>query len=185
MRGYFGIGAEGISKSMNLGTLLRTGHAFGASFVFTIAANYSKRDAKWADTSNSFDQVPLYSFDKQSELVLPKNCKLVGVELVDDAVWLPSFKHPSIAAYVLGREKGSLSPELLARCDHVVKIPTKFCVNLGVAGAIVMYDRMLAYGKFAERPVSSQNNSVEIAEQIFAMPRQRQTACPPLPPAEF
>ena len=31
-RGYFGIGAEGISKPMNLGALMRTAHAFGASF---------------------------------------------------------------------------------------------------------------------------------------------------------
>ena len=35
-RGYFGIGAEGVSKSANIGALLRTGHAFGASFCFTI-----------------------------------------------------------------------------------------------------------------------------------------------------
>jgi hypothetical protein len=40
-----------------------------------------------------------------------------------------------------------------ARCDHVVRIPTRFCVNLGVAGAIVMYDRVLSLGRFAERPV--------------------------------
>ena len=31
MRGYFGIGVEGISKPMNLGSLFRTAHAFGAS----------------------------------------------------------------------------------------------------------------------------------------------------------
>ena len=29
-RGYFGIGAEGVSKSANVGALLRTAHAFGA-----------------------------------------------------------------------------------------------------------------------------------------------------------
>ena len=38
MRGYFGIGVEGISKTMNVGNLFRTAHAFGASFVFTIDA---------------------------------------------------------------------------------------------------------------------------------------------------
>ena len=38
MRGYFGIGIEGVSKPMNLGSLLRTAHAFNASFVFTIGA---------------------------------------------------------------------------------------------------------------------------------------------------
>ncbi|MEE8144119.1 MAG: TrmH family RNA methyltransferase, partial [Kiloniellales bacterium] len=34
MRGYFAIGVEGISKPMNLGNLLRSAHAFGASFFF-------------------------------------------------------------------------------------------------------------------------------------------------------
>ena len=36
MRGYFGIGIEGVSKPMNLGSLMRTAHAFGASFCFAI-----------------------------------------------------------------------------------------------------------------------------------------------------
>ena len=29
MRGFFAIGAEGISKPMNLGNLIRSAHAFG------------------------------------------------------------------------------------------------------------------------------------------------------------
>jgi tRNA G18 (ribose-2'-O)-methylase SpoU len=78
---------------------------------------------------------------------------LVGIELTDDAVELPRFQHPQAAAYVLGRERGSLSPELLARCQHVVKIPTKFCINVGLAGALVMYDRLLAHGGYPARPI--------------------------------
>jgi tRNA G18 (ribose-2'-O)-methylase SpoU len=66
---------------------------------------------------------------------------------------LPSFRHPLRAAYVLGPEKGNLSPELTKRCDHIVKIPAKFCVNVGIAGALVIYDRMVSLGGFAERPV--------------------------------
>ena len=41
-------------------------------------------------------------------LRLPKGCALVGVELTDDAVELPVFRHPHAAAYVLGRERGAL-----------------------------------------------------------------------------
>ena len=36
-RGYFAIGAERISKAMNLGNLVRSANAFGASYVFLIA----------------------------------------------------------------------------------------------------------------------------------------------------
>ena len=43
-------------------------------------------------------------------------------------------------------EQDSLSPAVTA---HVVKIPTRFCVNVSVAAAIVMYDRMVSLGRFA------------------------------------
>ena len=155
MRGYFGIGAEDISKPMNLGALMRTAHAFGASFFFTINAHPKVREAYNSDTSRSFDHVPYYPWANLDALLLPKGCALVGVELTDDAVELPRFQHPQAAAYVLGRERGSLSPELLARCQHVVKIPTKFCVNVGVAGALVMYDHMISMGRFPPRPVKA------------------------------
>jgi tRNA G18 (ribose-2'-O)-methylase SpoU len=152
-RGYFAIGAEGISKPMNLGAILRTAHAFGASFVFTIGAHHKVRDVLRSDTSKTYAHVPYYDWATVEELALPRGCALVGVELTADAVDLPSFRHPPAAAYVLGREKGSLSPELLTRCDHVVRIPTKFCVNVGLAAAITMYDRTLVMGGWPERPV--------------------------------
>ena len=44
-----------------------------------------------------------------------------------------------------GPSAARLSPAMLARCHHVVRIPTRFCINLAVAGAIVMYDRMLSH----------------------------------------
>ena len=42
-----------------------------------------------------------------------------------------------------------------ARCRHLVRIPTRFALNLAVAGALVLYDRLLQHGRFAERPVGS------------------------------
>ncbi len=86
-------------------------------------------------------------------MALPQGCKLVGIELIDNAIDLPSFRHPLRAAYVLGPEQGSLSEKLLARCDYVVRIPTSFCVNVAMAGAIVMYDRTRTLARFADRPM--------------------------------
>ena len=153
MRGYFGIGSEKISKAMNLGAVLRTAHAFGASFAFTIRAHHNARAVSLSDTSKSDAHLPLYEWDAIDKMVLPKGCVMVGVELDDDAVSLPSFRHPTNAAYILGPEKGDLSSEAKARCAHLVKIPTQFCVNLSVAAALVMYDRTLSFGGFPERPV--------------------------------
>ncbi|MBX3430878.1 MAG: RNA methyltransferase [Hyphomonadaceae bacterium] len=153
MRGYFGIGAEEISKPMNLGALMRTANAFGASFFFTINAHPKVREAYNSDTSRSFDHMPYYPWDSPEAMLLPKGCQLVGVELTDDAVELPRFQHPQAAAYILGQERGSLSPAMIARCAHVVQIPTKFCLNVGLAGALVMYDRLLAHGGYPARPI--------------------------------
>ncbi len=155
MRGYFGIGVEGASKPMNVGSLFRAAHGFGASFVFTIDAQYPRRETQRSDTSNTDSQVPVYEFASLDALRLPRDCQLVGIELMEGAGVLPSFRHPRRAAYVLGPERGSLSPSLVGMCDHVVKIPTLFAINLAMAGAIVMYDRQLSMGRFAERPVGA------------------------------
>lgn len=153
MRGYFGIGVEQINKPYNVGNLFRSAHAFGASFVYTVAATYERRALHRIDTSDSLGALPFYSFPNVSDMQLPNGCQLVGVELVDDAIELPSFQHPLHAAYVMGPERGSLSPEMLERCDFTVKIPTKFCLNVGMAGLVVMYDRMISRGQFDPRPV--------------------------------
>ncbi len=152
MRGYFAVGVDGISKAMNLGNLMRIAHAFGASFFFTVDSRVRLADAQ-SDTSRAEASLPFYPFKSAAEFRLPQGCQLVGVEITDDAVDLPSFRHPLRAAYVFGAERLSLSPEMLARCQHVVKIPTRFSINVGMAGAIVLYDRMLTLGRFADRPV--------------------------------
>lgn len=153
MRGYFSIGVERISKPGNVGNLMRSAHAFGASSFFAIDPDPKLRELGFVDTSDASIHLPFYIYDSLEAFVLPRECLLVGVELTEDAVELPSFRHPLRAAYILGQERGNLSDAVLARCDFVVKIPTNFCVNVGIAGAIVMYDRMICLGRYAERPV--------------------------------
>src|SRR5262249_2598214 len=121
LRGYFGIGVEAISKPMNLGALQRTAHAFGAAFTFSVDAAPAIREMHNSDTAKSDVHVPWYLWKSVDDMQLPKGCTLVGVELTDDAVDLPSFKHPLRAAYVMGGERRDLSKEMQARCSHIVK----------------------------------------------------------------
>jgi tRNA G18 (ribose-2'-O)-methylase SpoU len=174
-RGYFGIGAEGVSKSANIGALLRTGHAFGASFCFTIGTGWDARASRTADTADTPVHVPMWRFPTLADLSLPCGCALVGIELLSDAVDLPSFRHPLSAAYVLGPERAGLSPALLARCDHVVRIPTRFALNLAVAGALVLYDRLLQHGRYADRPVGSRGPIQALPATGHGTPRFRKT----------
>ena len=176
MRGYFGVGIERISKPMNAGAIFRTAHAFGASFVFTVDAQYPKRVGARADTSKTHGQVPYYCFPDIASMMLPDDCKIVGVELTDDAVELPSFHHPAQAAYILGPERGSLSPEMTAKCDFVIKIPTAFCVNVSIAAAIIMYDRVQSMGRFAPRPMRAGGPVEDVAEHVHGGPKFRADA---------
>ena len=172
MRGYFAIGIEGVSKSMNLGNLIRSAHAFGASFVFSVDAE--KRLGRLpSDTAKSLDQVPYYAWNSIDEMELPRGCRLVGIELTDEAIDLPSFRHPSRAAYVLGPERFSLSQRMQERCEFIVKIPTAFCINVATAGAIVMYDRIRTLGRFAPRPVAAGGPTEAVARHTHGAPIMR------------
>jgi len=169
-RGFFGIGVEGVSKPYNVGSLFRTANAFGAAFVFTAGAAYQTREGGKIDTSNASAHVPFFSFSGPEEMMLPEGSALVGIELTDDAVDLPSFRHPPRAVYVIGPERSSLSPAMQRQCAHMVKIPTRFALNLALAGALVMYDRVLSTGGFQPRPVRPGGPAEEKPEHRHGRP---------------
>ena len=146
MRGYFGVGVENLSKAHNAGAVYRTAHAFGADFVFAFGEGLPRRLLEQVDTSKVGRHVPFYCYQGWEEFVLPEGCALVGVELCEGARDVTEFLHPRRAVYVLGPERGDLSEGVRQRCHAVVKIPTRFCVNVGIAAAIVLYDRLLCLG---------------------------------------
>lgn len=171
-RGFFAIGAERVSKALNLGNLMRSAHGFGASFTFTIGAEYKALEAR-ADTSRGAWHLPHYNWLTVDELNLPNGCKLVGIELVEEAIDLPAFRHPLRAAYVLGPELGSLSGPLVARCAYVVRIPTRFSINVATAGAIVMYDRVRSLARFPERPIAEGGPEQALAPHVRGSHKSR------------
>ena len=178
MRGYFGIGIDGASKSGNMGNLIRSAHAFGASFAFAVNPKVVVHTGEFVtkpftDTSKSHKQIPFYNYATSDDVEVPQGCKLVGIEFTDDAIDLPSFRHPTQAIYVLGGERSSLSKEMLARCSHVIKIPTIFCLNVATAGAIVMYDRHRVLGGYPERPTMAGQAPIEKPEHVHGASRSR------------
>jgi hypothetical protein len=55
-------------------------------------------------------------------------------------------------------------------CHHLIRIPTRFSVNLAVAGALVMYDRLIAQGRFAARPLLEGKEPVPLPAHVFGEP---------------
>lgn len=147
MSGYFGIGIAAGKSPENVGTLWRSAHAFGASFIFTVGHRYpSRRQA--TDTTNASRHVPLYEYEDEADFLrfLPTHAVVVAVEYgeteVDPRVRPVSrLIHPKNAVYLLGAEDRGVPAPLLARADHVVYVPSELCLNVAVAGSIVMYDR--------------------------------------------
>lgn len=140
MRGYFGIGIERSKYEVNVGTLWRSAYSFGADFIFTIGKRYPHQ---WSDTTRAWRHIPYLEYTNVADFInhVPFSCPVVGVELDEKARPLESFVHPTRAIYLLGPEDGSLSKKALEACHYLVQFDSKHCVNVAVAGSIVMYDR--------------------------------------------
>jgi tRNA(Leu) C34 or U34 (ribose-2'-O)-methylase TrmL len=141
MRGFFGIGIYNTKTEANVGVLWRSAHNFGASFIFTIGNRYKQQAS---DTTKAWKNIPLYhfqSYDKLKEYV-PSSANIVAIEQSENSLSLVSFVHPERCIYLLGAEDYGIPQEILLTIHNIVHIDTPMCLNVGVAGSIVMYDRM-------------------------------------------
>ena len=140
--GYYGIGIYHAKNSLNIGTLWRTANIFGASFLFTIGRRYKQQSS---DTMKTTHIIPLFEYDDFDSFkkTLPKFCRLVAVEIIESARDVENYIHPSQAAYILGAEDTGIPEDILNKCHDIVKIPGDSCLNVSVAGSIILYDRIL------------------------------------------
>lgn len=151
--GYFGVGVYHPKFGVNVGTLIRSAEAFGASFVFTVGRRYEPQSS---DVTNATARIPLYHYKTIEELreFMPVGCPLVGIELTDEAVPLPKFEHYQREVLLAGAEDHGLPPKVLAACHKVISIPgASKCLNVATAGTIVMYDRYLKGTAYDERRI--------------------------------
>ena len=140
MRGYFGIGILSHKHDINIGTLFRSAYCFGADFVFTIGKVY-KRDS--SDTPDATKHIPCFYYPTLDDFIkgMPKGCDLVCVENSKNAFKIKNYVHPKRACYLLGNETTGLPSELTESHQSII-IDTKRCLNVGIAGSIVMFDRL-------------------------------------------
>lgn len=139
-RGYFGIGIYKTKTPVNVGTLWRTANILGAAFIFTIGRRYENQ---CSDTMKTPRHIPLFHFETIDDLHkhLPKGCPLVGVEITPDAVDVKNYRHPPRACYLLGAEDGGLPNDIIDQCHNLIKLQGDTCMNVAVAGSIVIYHR--------------------------------------------
>ncbi len=130
------------SKEHNVGTLVRTAHAVAAQEVVLVG------DREWnveaAKTSEYFTDVTILD-DAAAFLdhVQKRGWSLVAVELDRQSVSLFDVEYPEHPCFLLGAERDGLPQSLIEAAEIVVQIPQWGlvpCLNLAVAGSIVMYD---------------------------------------------
>jgi len=140
-RGYFGIGVFNYKHDVNIAGLYRTAWNMDCSFLYTIGRKYHYTAA---DTPNSTATIPYYHYISFEEFLQnrPNDCILIGVEQHKKAKFLPDFYHPLKACYLLGNETAGLPEKVLEKMDRLVQIESRKCLNLHVAGSIVLYDRV-------------------------------------------
>lgn len=140
-RGFYGIGIVGSKTPLNVGTLWRSAGSLDAAFIFTAGRRYPKQAS---DTIKAWKHIPLFEFDTAADLFehIPKDCVPVAVELNDASRPLARYSHPERAVYMLGAEDNGLPNAVLERCRDIVQIPGSHCLNVAVAGSIVLYDRV-------------------------------------------
>ncbi|MEG1456045.1 MAG: RNA methyltransferase [Comamonas sp.] len=137
--GYSAIGLHRPKDALNMGEIMRAAGCYGVSLVAVAGARF--RHTK-TDTQKAWRHMPVLEVDDLLAVV-PFDAELVAVEFIDTATPLPEFHHPDRAYYLLGPEDGSLPPELVAHCRHVVYVPTRHCMNLAATANVLLYDRLV------------------------------------------
>ena len=139
-RGYFEIGIYRSKTPANVGTLWRSAYQMGAAGIFTVGKRYPNQAS---DTVKAFRSIPDRSHADFDALMaaLPHSCPIVAVEMGGRS--LGSFTHPERACYLLGAEDHGIPAAILARCHHVISLPSvrTESYNVAVAGSLVMFDR--------------------------------------------
>ena len=140
----FAIGIDHVKREINVGTLWRSAYSLGAAMIFTVGRRYEPRKHGGAgDTSKTPRHLPLLHFETWGDYRAhaPFGWVPVGIEIGREAVSLVDYKHPDPVVYILGAEDSGLTNEAAALCRDLIVIPSRYCLNVAVAGSIVMYDR--------------------------------------------
>ena len=119
----------------NVGTLIRTADAFGASVGLSNGCGDPTGPKALRASAGAIFRVRIGRFDEPAgrrvALVAREGTPLAELEPAESAV------------FVLGAEREGLSDEMVASCDEVASIPTApsaESLNVAVAGAIALYE---------------------------------------------
>jgi RNA methyltransferase, TrmH family len=137
--------AAGLQDPGNLGTLIRSAEAFGASGVIALPGTVSQWNAKaMRASSGSVFRLPMIAAaeDEAFSRLRSLGIRTLGA-VADQGVTANESQLSGPVALMIGNEGRGLSPELLARADERITIPCPGPVeslNAAIAGSILLYE---------------------------------------------
>lgn len=138
----FEVAIENLGHDFNIGSIVRTANALGASRVHIVGRRrWNRRGAMVTDRYLEVDHL-------EGPRALADSCArrglvLVGVDNVPGALPLEATALPARACLVFGEESDGLSEEMIGLCETLVKISQRGStrsMNVGHAAAIVMWE---------------------------------------------
>jgi TrmH family RNA methyltransferase len=133
------LGLWRVSDPGNVGTLLRAADAFGAAVALSPGCSDPLGPKALRASVGAIFRVPLLALEDA-----PRPWIALAAH---DGRPLHELEPAESLTFVLGAEREGLPPELLARCEATVTIPTPGAaesLNVAVAGAIALYERSRA-----------------------------------------
>jgi TrmH family RNA methyltransferase len=139
--------AVGLQDPGNLGTLVRSAEAFGATGVLTTPGTVGAWNQKALRASvGSVFRVPVVAVDaSEIEGLKRRGVRLIAAVGVEDAgvVAAPEMDFTAACALMIGNEGNGLAAEWMEMCDAQVTIPCPGAVeslNAAVAGSLLLYE---------------------------------------------
>lgn len=138
----------------NLGTMIRTADAVGASGIILSRGTVDLYNPKVIrGTMGSFFHLPIIPVDDPKETIDHLKQRKVKITATDVAAQKSYYEidYHQAAAILVGNEASGLPKEVLELCDEIVKIPMPGkaqSLNVSIATAIVLYEalRQRTYG---------------------------------------
>eukprot|EP01024_Parvocaulis_polyphysoides_P020555 TRINITY_DN19625_c0_g2_i1.p1 TRINITY_DN19625_c0_g2~~TRINITY_DN19625_c0_g2_i1.p1 ORF type:complete len:256 (+),score=30.15 TRINITY_DN19625_c0_g2_i1:57-824(+) len=153
-----------ISKRANIGTLLRCCTAFNVTTVCLTGS----RQFNTFGAHGSGDFVHLMHFDTLDDCVQylksDHKCRIIGIEITEDAVSISKHPFEGNSAFMLGNEGTGMTQKQISLCDSFVYIPQfgpgTASLNVTVAASIVLH-HFATWAGFQERQRQGQKFIVD------------------------
>lgn len=161
-RGFAAVGLDNPKHNENVAAALRACAVYDAAMLATSGHRYRKH---CVDTRKQHRHMPLIQVE-DLRAAIPYGAVPVAVDLVEGAIPLHQYTHPTSAFYIFGAEDATLGDRVLSWCRDVVYIPSNGCMNLAATVNVVLYDRLAK--QFRDRDIMPDAQPVEVDDDYWA-----------------